>query len=569
MQIKARHHQENSITMLPSHWVSLPQAFLHQARKQPHALAVCDSLGTKLTYHQLLLKSIALANLLSKSLNSSRCVGIMLPPSAGAVIANLAVCFLGKVAVNLNFTAGQKAFDLYLEKCEIKHIITARPFLKRVPLESKSSYIFIESAQHDADLVTKLKSWTESDLMPESILGEFLHGISANHRIDVQGFGLPKAAAAGNSTKLNDPVTIIFTAGSTSDPKGVVLSHRNILSNINAIKMQGQIKDGEIVLGVIPFFHSFGLTMTLWAPLCLGETVVYHYDPFDARRIGDLCDANKASCLICTPTMLGLYTRRCRPEQFKTMRVCVVGGEKLKENQGREIQKTIGIFPLQGYGLAETSPVVACNVPNHVTLPDGRVVDGNRIGTVGLPIPGTVIRITNLETGEEVPKGGSGLINVKGPQVMLGYLRQPEATARAIKDGWFNTGDIGFLDEDGFLTVTGRISQFSKIAGEMVSHMAVEEELFKVSGAGAGELSVASVPDDRRGERLVVVYSRMDKEPLQVVDELKKGALPNLWVPSASDFLKVDVLPVMPNGKLNLRQIKQIALQQANSDCQA
>lgn len=568
MQVKLRHHQENCVTVLPPHWGSLPKAFLHQARKQPHALAVCDSLGTKLTYHQLLLKSIALANILSKSLNKSLCVGIMLPPSAGAVIANLAVALLGKIPVNLNYTAGQKAFDLYLERCDIRHIISAGPFLKRIQIETKADLIYIESASDEAGVMIKLKSWTETDLIPESVLGEFLYGLSNNHRIDSTKFGLSYRDGDSQS-KLNDPATIIFTAGSTSDPKGVVLSHRNILSNIRAIKEQGQIKNGEIVLGVIPFFHSFGLTMTLWAPLCLGETVVYHYDPFDARRIGDLCESYKATCLICTPTMLGLYSRRCRVEQFKSIRVCLVGGEKLSESQSKQIQQAFGIVPLQGYGLAETSPVISCNVPNHVTLPDGRVIEGNRGGTVGLPIPGTVIKITHPETGVDLPIGESGVINVHGPQVMLGYLHQSDATAKAIRDGWFNTGDIGFLDADGFLTVTGRISQFSKIAGEMVSHMAVEEELYKVSGAGAGELTVTSVPDDVRGERLVVIYSRMDKGAQQVVDELKKGSLPNLWIPNASDFFKVDVLPVMPNGKLNLRQIKQLALTYVNSTCQA
>ncbi|HNB23086.1 MAG TPA: AMP-binding protein [Candidatus Melainabacteria bacterium] len=568
MQVKLRHHQENCITTLPSHWLSLPKAFVHQARRQPHALAVCDSLGTKLTYHQLLLKSIALANILSKSLNSTMCVGIMLPPSAAAVIANLAVSFLGKIPVNLNYTAGQKAFDLYLDLCEIKHIISAAPFLKRVQIETRADLIYIESKEDDAGMLIKLKSWTETELIPEGVLGEFLYGLSNNHRLDVSKFGLPHREEDSKS-KLNDPATIIFTAGSTSDPKGVVLSHRNILSNISAIKEQGQIKDGEIVLGVIPFFHSFGLTMTLWAPLCLGETVVYHYDPFDARRIGELCESHKATCLICTPTMLGLYSRRCRAAQFKSIRVCVVGGEKLKEAQSKQIESAFGIVPLQGYGLAETSPVVSCNVPNHVTLADGRIIEGNKSGTVGLPIPGTAIKITHADTGAVLPAGQSGIINVHGPQVMLGYLKQAGATAKAIKDGWFNTGDIGFLDSDGFLTVTGRTSQFSKIAGEMVSHMAVEEELYRVSGAAAGELTIASVPDDRRGERLVVIYSRMDKEPEQVVDELKKGDLPNLWIPNASDFFKIDALPVMPNGKLNLRQIKQIALTCVNPTCQA
>ncbi len=567
MKINWKHHQEFSPPALPKHWHSLPYAFLHQARMRPQALAVCDSLGSRLTYHQLLLKALALANLLSTSLNHSRCVGILLPPSAGAVIANLAVAFLGKVAVNLNYTSGQKLFDSYVSKCGIKHIITARAAIKRFNLEPKAQLIFIEEAKDDAGLLTKIMAWTEADLVPESLIGPMLTGLSSMHRIRLSEFGLP-AVQNGSSrqTKLNDPATIIFTAGSTSDPKGVVLSHGNILSNVNAIKEQGQIKTGEIVLGVIPFFHSFGLTMTLWAPLCLGETVVFHYDPFDARRIGELSELFKATCLICTPTIINTYIRRCGPDQFRTIRNCILGGEKLKHQQLLNLQKNLSVTPVEGYGLAETSPVVSCNVPNHVTLADGRVIEGTKVGTVGLPVPGTLIRIIDVDTAENLPAGSSGMILVRGPQVMLGYLNQAAETARAVKDGWFNTGDIGFLDDEGFLTVTGRLSQFSKIAGEMVSHIAVADEIQRVTGQSAGDVFVTSIPDDSRGEKLVVIYCNLGKTPQEIVSELKKSSMPRLWIPSWHDFIEVAALPVMPNGKLNLRKLKEIALDRATAD---
>lgn len=564
MNINWRHHQEYSQPVLPKYWRSLPYAFLHQARLQPHALAVCDSLGTRLTYHQLLLKALALANLLSKSLNHSRCVGILLPPSAGAAIANLAVAFLGKVAVNLNYTSGQKLFDSYVSKCGLTHIITAKAAIKRFNLEPQAELIFIESAKEDAGLLTKIKAWTEADLIPESLIGPMLAGLSSLHRIPLSEFGLPSTQEA-QASKLNDPATIIFTAGSTSDPKGVVLSHGNILSNINAIRQQGQIKTGEIVLGVIPFFHSFGLTMTLWAPLCLGETVVFHYDPFDARRIGELSELFKATCLICTPTMVTSYIRRLGPSQFRTIRNCILGGEKLKKQQLLNLQNSLSVTPVEGYGLAETSPVVSCNVPNHVTLCDGRVIEGTKIGTVGLPVPGTLIRIIDVDTAKEVTVGSSGLILVKGPQVMLGYLNQPVETARAIKDGWFNTGDIGFLDEQGFLTVTGRLSQFSKIAGEMISHLAVADEIQHITGQSAADIFVTSVPDDLRGERLVVMYCNLEKTPKEIVAELKKSNIPRFWIPNWHDFIAVSALPVMPNGKLNLRKLKEIALNGSSS----
>lgn len=541
---------------------SLPQAFFHQAKKQPHALAVCDSLGFKLTYYQLLLRSIALANLLRKTLNHSACVGIMLPPSAGAVIANLAVAFLGKIAVNLNYTSGQKAFSHYVDMCRLKHIITAKPVAKRVQFEIGANLVFIESVEEDADLLTKLKSAGESSL-PEALLGELFPGLSNNHRQqNFEQLGLRrKPALQYQAGRENDPAVVIFTAGSTSDPKGVVLSHSNILSNIAAIKEQGQIKAGETILGVIPFFHSFGLTMTLWAPLCLGETVVYHYDPFDVRRIGELCESHRATCLFCTPTMMNLFSRRLKDSQFQTLRNCILGGEKLSLKQCKEFEEFLGFTPIQGYGLAETSPVVACNVPNHITLPGGRIIEGNKVGTVGLPIPGTSLKLTNPQTGEQVSQGSAGIINVKGPQVMLGYLGQPDVTAKVIQDDWFNTGDIGFLDEDGFLTITGRTSQFSKIAGEMVSHIVVEEAILNASGAQPGSLSVTAVPDEKRGERLVVVYSQLPKTPEQIVAAMKFANFPLLWTPSSGDFVMVPELPTLPNGKLNLKEIKRLALE--------
>jgi|AGTN01.1.fsa_nt_gi Acyl-CoA synthetases (AMP-forming)/AMP-acid ligases II len=552
--------------LLPRHWTSLAAVFVHQAKSQPHSLAVRDSFGNALTYRQLLIKSVALAHLLFKRLEDSECIGILLPPSAGAVIANIAVALLGKIPVNLNYTAGQKIFDSYLKKCELKHVISAEKLLKKTHLEPACDIIFLEDEEKDADLITKIKAWVESEFLPEELLGFVLSGLSSSKHAHLPI--APNAASEGNSgsstNKLNDPATIIFTSGSTGNPKAVVLSNSNILSNIHAINLQGQIQKGEIVLGVIPFFHSFGLTMTLWAPLCLGETVIYHYDPLDARRIGELCERFQATCLICTPTMMSAYIRRCKPGQLASIKTCVLGGEKLKHQQSLSISDSLGIMPVEGYGLAETSPIVACNVPKQVTLADGREVNGTKPGTVGLPLPGTAVRIIDVFSKNEVPVGSQGLIQVKGPQVMLGYLNQPEETARVIQDGWFSTGDIGFLDADGFLTVTGRLSQFSKIAGEMVPHLAVEDELMRVTGLSGSELSVTSIPDEGRGERLIVVSTRLNREPLDVIDKLRKSTeMPRLWIPDHRDFIEVQSLPIMVNGKLDLQKIRQIAVERA------
>ena len=556
---------ERTLPRLPGHWLSLGHAFVHQARARPFALAIADSTGAHLTYQRSLVAAIALANLLHSTLNQTTCVGVLLPPSAGAAIANLAVMLLGKVPVNLNYTCGQGLFDASVAECDAKQIVSSDRFLKRLDIEPKRDVIRLEDVQEDILLTDKIKAWSEAEIVPERLLGHMLPGLVPYHKMGLSAqSGVVMRGQSIASSRLTDPASIIFTAGSTGIPKGVVLSHSNVLSNIHAIRLQGHVQPGEVVLGVIPFFHSFGLTMTLWAPLCLGETVVYHYDPLDARRIGELCESFKATTLICTPTMMSLYLRRCRPEQFNTIRACILGGEKLKRQELLDIERTLGKTPLEGYGLAETSPVISCNVPGEVTLPDGHRVSGTKPGTVGRPLPGTAIRVVDVDSGKDLPRGGEGMILVSGPQVMMGYLNKPDATAKVLKDGWLTTGDIGFLDRDGFLTITGRLSQFSKIGGEMVPHLAVEDELMRLTAAGANELCVTSVPDDRRGERLVVVYSNLETTPAQVIEKLRATNMPRLWIPEPLDFIRVSELPVLRNGKLDLRAIKQIAVERCS-----
>lgn len=545
---------------LPRHWYSLAHAVVHQCRSRPGMLAVADSLGTKLTYFELLTASIALADLLSRKLGEASCIGILLPPSAGACIANFAVTMLGKLPVNLNYTFNQSQLDHCIKDCGITHVISTERILKRVS-PSQASVVKIEDVKEDATIITKVKAWMEAEWVPQKLLGHILPGMKPYKKIlyPIDSGELQKHSA-DTLTRLDDPATIIFTTGSTGDPKGVVLSHSNILSNIQAIKFQGQIQTGEVVMGVIPYFHSFGLTMTLWLPLVLGETAVYHYDPLDAKRIGDLCDKYGATTLVCTPTMMSLYLKRCTAKQFDSVRNCILGGEKLSEKQFFDIKDKLGRAPLQGYGLAETSPVVSCSVPQDVVTYDGRTVPGTRADSVGLPLPGTEVKVVDVETGADLPLGKEGLIWLKGPQVMMGYLNRPELNAEVLKDNWFRTGDMGLLDQDGFLKITGRLSQFSKISGEMVPHLAVESEIKRLTDAGADDVCVTSVPDAKRGERLVVVHAKLQATPEQIVEKLRATDMPRLWIPSSDDFVEVDALPIMASGKKDLRAIGQIAL---------
>ena len=242
-----------------------------------------------------------------------------------------------------------------------------------------------------------------------------------------------------------------------------------------------------MVLGILPFFHSFGFTVTLWTVLCLGKRVVYHFNPLDAKIIGTLCEKHGVTLLDGHADFMRTYLQRCEPKQFATLVHLILGAEKLKPELAREIQEKLGIEPMEGYGCTELSPVVAVNTPHEMTLPDGRTVHGNRPGTVGLPLPGTAVKTVDPETGPTSRAGREGMILVKGPQVMVGYLNRPEATAKVLKDGWYTTGDLGYVDADGFLKITDRLSRFSKIGGEMVPHMAVESAIMEATGARRAE----------------------------------------------------------------------------------
>lgn len=540
---------------------TLGQEFLRQARMSPDKIAVTDSLGMTLTYRQLLLRAFVTAHYLSEKVKDDTCVGILLPPSAGAVVANLAVTILGKIAVNLNYSTGQEALDFSINECKIWHVITTDKLLQKTGLIPDRSTILIENIAVHISLLRQLRTWIEAAFADEHALAKIFPGLNKDAHCDLSEFGL---SIDPGKSQADSPCAIIFTAGSTGRPKGVVLSHKNILSNIAGVNEAGQIKNGEVVLGVIPFFHSFGLTMTLWAPLCLGEMAVYHYDPFDARKIASLCRNFQATSLICTPTMMGTYLRKVPTISFKSLTHCILGGEKLHPALFDLIYNKLHIVPLEGYGLAETSPVIACNVPGQVMSARNMSISGTRRGTVGRPIPGTSIQIRDPETGEVLNPNVSGMIYVKGLQTMLGYLNEPEETDLAFDDGWFKTGDLGKLDEDGFLTITGRQGQFSKIGGEMVSHLAVEEKLLQLGECAPGQLKVVSIPDTARGERLIVLYEKSALcNPRELFTRLIKQYGGKLWIPKVEDFFAVDKLPTLANGKFDLCRLHELALAEA------
>jgi acyl-[acyl-carrier-protein]-phospholipid O-acyltransferase/long-chain-fatty-acid--[acyl-carrier-protein] ligase len=523
----------------PKGWTSLARALVIQARAHWQKTAICDSTKTMLSYGQMLTRALVLSRILRRLLGPAERVGLLVPPSVPAAVTNLAVTLLGKTPVNLNYSASQAIVDSSIHQAEITHTVTSAKVLDRFPIRPAGQVILLEDLPPQVTLFDKLVGAALAKLAPLGMLGWFAPGVALSD---------PAAEA-----------TIIFTSGSTGDPKGVMLSQRNILANVRQIDEQVRLKPDEVLLGILPFFHAFGFTVTIWTALCLGKKVVYHFSPLDAKIVGRLCAEHRVSLLVASPSFARLYVKSCEPEQFHTITHFILGAEKLKPDLAREIRETIGIEPLEGYGCTEVSPVVSVNVPREIELEDGRKVAGNRPGTVGLPVPGTAVKTIDPETRADLPRGVEGIVCIKGPQVMLGYLKRPEATAAVIRDGWYITGDLGWVDEDGFLRITDRVSRFSKIAGEMVPHLGLEAAIARAAGVDEQLVVVTGVPDAKHGERLRVVHQHLDITPAEVVKRLGESNIPKVWIPSAADFIEIEEIPLTATGKVDLRKIKEIA----------
>ena len=512
----------------------LPEYFIRTARQQWGRRAIADTSGKHLSYGRTLTGAVALSGKLEGMIGDAEHVGLLLPPSAGGVLANLALSMLGRVTVNLNYTASEPSFRSAVNQCGIGTVITSRAFLEKVPtLPRLDGMIFME------DLLPAISGWDKfiallkARLCPAALLCR-----SA-------GFHADQSA------------TVIFSSGSTGEPKGVMLSHHNIMSNIEALRMVFRVDLNDNICSALPFFHSLGFTATLWFPLTSGFSAAYHPNPMEGEKIAQVVREHNSTLLLATPTFLLSYLRRAKREDFASLRLVVTGAEKLKSKVADAFEERFGIRPMEGYGATELSPVITLNLPD-VEI-DGVKQHGAKEGSVGHPIPGVAIRVVDPESGAILKPGEAGMLQVKGPNVMLGYLGKEEQTAEAVRDGWYLTGDLGVMDEDGFIRITDRISRFSKIGGEMVPHGVVEDELHNRIGQSC-VLAVTAVPDEKKGERLVVIYTRGATDAAALQLHLAESDLPNLWKPGRDSFLEVESLPILGTGKLDLKGLKEIAL---------
>ena len=511
----------------------LERRFIRTAKENWGRLAVADSTGRELSFGRTLVACVLLARRLRRHCADQSCVGILLPATAGAALANFGVLLAGKVPVNLNFTAGRQAMDAAIAQCRLRTILTSRAFLERIGLPTPQGSLMLEDLSASFPAATKLAAGLLIRLTPTRLLERLYGGRLAD-----------------------ETATIIFSSGSTGEPKGVVLSHRNILSNIESLRSIFRLEREDRVIGVLPFFHVFGFTCTLCFPLAWGHAVIYHPNPTDARTIGDLTARYRGTLLMATPTFFGQYLRRCEPDQFGSLRYAIAGGEKMPSALARAFREKFGIELLEGYGLTETSPVVAVNVPD---FREGEVRwRTHKPGTVGRPIPGVAVRIVDPSTGRPLPPGAEGVLWVKGPCVMQGYLGEPQRTREVLREGWYVTGDIGSLDEEGFLTICDRLSRFSKIGGEMVPHGRIEQVVSDL--LNGAPCAVMAVSDPERGERLVVLYAARNVPPADLWRRLQQSGLPKLWIPKQENLYAVEELPPpLASGKLDLRRLRALA----------
>jgi acyl-[acyl-carrier-protein]-phospholipid O-acyltransferase/long-chain-fatty-acid--[acyl-carrier-protein] ligase len=512
----------------------LGRQFIASAKRHWGAFCIADSGTPALTYGRALVASLLLSRWIRRHTTGQDRIGLLLPASVGGALANIATALAGKTSVNLNFTAGREAMAAAIDTCGITTILTSRKFIARADIAPIDGMVFLEDVLGGLTPLAKARMMAIAFVLPPALLARLY-------------------ANDGDGASL---ATVVFSSGSTGVPKGVMLSHHNILANVDAIAQVFHLKSDDVMVGVLPFFHSFGFSVTLWLPLVVGFGAVFHPNPMDGKTIGEIAERYKGSILVSTPTFYSGYIRKCTREQFAAVRYALVGAEKLRQPIADAFKEKFGITLLEGYGCTEMSPVVAVNAPD--VEDHGEFQRGSLAGTVGHALPGVVAKVVDPETGEGPLIGKDGLLLVNGPSRMQGYLGDPERTAAALRDDWYVTGDIACIDEAGFIRITDRLSRFSKIAGEMVPHMKVEQEIQGLLDAQF-TCVVTAVPDDTRGERLVAFYTDPGLPAQEVWERLCRTELPRLWLPKREDVRFVDAIPTLGTGKVDLRAVRRLA----------
>jgi len=529
---------------------TLPKAWIKEVKYEVKGkLAVADSTGVELNGYRFITAVLLMRGAFKKILGKEQNIGLILPTSAGGAIANMAILTLGKTVVNLNYTSGTESLKYAIELADIKHIITSKKFLIKLkakgfdldePLEGKN-IIILEELKAKMSKSLQLSTLLMAKFLPASLLSLFFI----------------------KNVKPTQTASILFSSGSEGRPKGIELSHINIMGNIKQIATVLNPTDQDVMLGTLPIFHSFGLTVSTLFPLIEGVPVVCHPDPTDGYSIAKLALRYEATLLFATATFYRLYARnrKIHPLMFESLRMTIAGAEKLPKEVSELFKKRFGKTILEGYGTTETTPVASCNLHDAIDPDDFHIQVGNKEGTIGLPLPGTSFMIVNPDTFEPLPTGEDGMMLIGGTQIMKGYLKDKEKTKSVIKeiDGirWYISGDKGHIDEDGFITIIDRYSRFAKIGGEMVSLGLVEQEIGKLIDEDS-QIAITALPDSKKGERLVLLLEG-EKEIEELKKDIKELKINPLYIPSI--YIKVVEIPKLGTGKSDFKGIKKLAME--------
>lgn len=538
LSIKAWKYHIEEMRTLQSEW-------LYQVKKHPSQPAIIEENGREISTRQLLGTVLCVNQQLKKRLKQQAHVGILLPTSTAGVIANLSLLTLGKVLVNLNFTSGEPALSSAIRQAALETVITSRLFLSKLKDRGLNMEKVLAPCQliYLEDLVSSRKALAGYVLLAK---------------------GLPMALIKFlfiHQTTSQSKAAILFSSGSEGEPKGVKLTHANLLSNINQVATVFSLQDDDVLLNSLPLFHAFGLTVTTLMPLLKGIPMVCYPDPTKSLVIAKLICKYGVTLFCSTSSLLGLYVRNAsvHPQMLRSLRMVVAGAEKLSPAVYNAFKEKFNLDIYEGYGATEVAPVASCNLPDVISTQDWHIHQAQKPGTVGLPLPGCAFRVVDPVTLTDLPPGEDGLVLIGGTQVMDSYLNLPEKTQEVlIHDDhytWYKTGDKGHLDHEGFLTIVDRYSRFAKIGGEMISLSQVEQAWQEAIQADDLDLMAIALPHDKKGEELALLYcAPLSENELQ--QRLLATDLPKIMLPG---FIRqMTELPKLGNGKRDYLTAKQL-----------
>ncbi len=523
---------------LHQYWeLPLHVMFAHMAFRHPHKLVFSDFEGQDLANWEMLTRALLLSKAIRRMAPEDRFIGVFLPGTTAAAASILGIMFADKSPALLNFTVGMEALQSAIDQAGLKCILTSRLFLSKLKMEPLPGMVMLEDVAKATSRPAKLLAALAARCVPPGLLVR--HYAPESFR-DLDRIG-----------------AILFTSGSSGKPKGVVLSHHNINSDVFSFwRVLGRDKERGVILGHMPLFHSFGLTVAFWFPVMSGTRVCYMPNPLDAAKVCRVIRERGISLLIATPTFLQNYCRKAQPGDFDSLEIVITGAEKLRPEVIAQVEELTPLTVTEGYGCTELSPICAVNFAQSC-FSMGRKV--GKPGSIGQPLPGIAARTVDPEDGRVLDADEVGLLEIKGPNVMQGYLNEPELTAAVIHDGWYNTGDLARIDADGYIFITGRQSRFSKIGGEMVPHELVEKRLSEFFPADIPQFAVTGCKDAKRGERLLVFHTVVELDIAWLMVQLRESGMPNLWIPKSDDFVAIAAIPILATGKLDIQALRRLA----------